>query len=63
MILQKRSVARKLLATLFFCVLVAHQDLSKLDKASFDRYYTGANAGDFHTAYYALVTKAYIVEE
>lgn len=39
------------------------QDLSKLDKVSFDRYYTGANAGDFHTAYYALVTNAYIVEE
>ncbi len=40
------------------------QELSAIDRQSFERYYAPgtANEGDFHTAYYGLITAAYIIE-
>ena len=40
------------------------QDPAAIEKDSFDRLYTpgSRNEGDYHTAYYGEITKAYIIE-
>ena len=40
------------------------QDPGAIDKDCFDRFYTpgSRNEGDYHTAYYGEITKAYIIE-
>ena len=38
------------------------QDPAAVNEENTQRYYTGGNAGDYHTAYYGQITAAYIIE-
>lgn len=38
------------------------QDRAAIDAECLEKYYTGPNAGDFHTAYYGEITDAYIIK-
>ncbi len=38
------------------------QDPAAINEENTQRYYTGDNAGDYHTAYYGQITAAYIIE-
>lgn len=38
------------------------QDPAAINEENTQRYYTGGNAGDYHTAYYGQITAAYIIE-
>lgn len=38
------------------------QDPAAINEENIQRYYTGDNAGDYHTAYYGQITAAYIIE-
>ena len=38
------------------------QDPAAINEENTQRYYTGENTGDYHTAYYGQITAAYIIE-
>ena len=38
------------------------QDPAAINEENTQRYYTGGNTGDYHTAYYGQITAAYIIE-